>query len=67
MCDVKDEAVTKIDKLTLAMHRLTSAMENFSAGNPGEGQVHFDAKNLRGASGSDNTTVGNLARDGEVA
>ena len=50
MCDTKSLAETKIDKLTLAMHRLASAMENFSAANPGHGHLHGDAGHLSGFS-----------------
>jgi len=52
MCATKDMTLTKIDKLTLAMHRLASAIENSNlVGDSIEGQLHHDTGSL-GGSGS---------------
>lgn len=65
MCDTKELAVTKIDKLTLAMDRLASALEKLpSVADLGEGGLHGDAWRLVGAGRADDAVARELALKG---
>lgn len=64
MCETRSEATTKIDKLTLAMHRLASALERVSIPEAIEGQRHLDAGHFSGGSRGDDLSTGDLSLKG---
>lgn len=50
MCEVKSEAVTKVDKLIVSMDRLSAALERSLDVELGCDKAHGDARSLRGSS-----------------